>query len=501
MQKLARPPAEGITEAASARPTPAPPPLYVSHKTIHPKAVRGRYRRIKWAVLVVLLAVYYVLPWIRWDRGPGAPDQAVLLDLASQRFYLFAVELWPQQIYYLTGALILGAVGLFLATALAGRVWCGYACPQTVWTDLFILVEQWVEGDRGARIRLDNGPRNAAWFLKKTVKHAAWLLIGLVTGGVAIFYFADAPTLAGELLRFDAPAVAVGWILFFTGCTYAMAGFMREQMCVYVCPWPRFQAAMLDEESLVVTYQDWRGEGRAPVRKDQSWEARKAEGLGDCIDCKACVHVCPTGIDIRDGIQMDCISCGLCIDACNDVMARIGRPGDLIRYDTQAAQAAKAASRTPAPYRLVRPRTIVYTLILLTVAGMIAAGLMLKPAAGVTVLRDRAPLFVILADGRVQNSYTVKISNMTRQPQTYRLAVSGIEGATVAVAGADGPDGLELTAQPDAVETYRIHVRARTQALAVPSIKLAFALTRAPDGAVLEAGTVFLAPPTRGEQP
>ncbi|WP_448191454.1 cytochrome c oxidase accessory protein CcoG [Azospirillum sp. sgz301742] len=495
MQKLARTSTDGAAPVADVRPMESAPPLYASRKTIHPKAVNGRYRRIKWAALVVLLALYYVLPWIRWDRGPGVPDQAVLFDLENQRFYLFAVELWPQQIYYFTGAMILGAVGLFLATALAGRVWCGYACPQTVWTDLFVLVEQWVEGDRGARIRLDNGPRDTGWLLKKAVKHGAWLLIGLATGGVAIFYFVDAPTLLGELLRVEASALAVGWILFFTLSTYAMAGFMREQMCVYVCPWPRFQAAMLDEESLVVTYQDWRGEGRAPVRKDQGWDARKARGKGDCIDCNACVHVCPTGIDIRDGIQMDCISCGLCIDACNDVMTRIGRPQDLIRYDTQAAQAAKAAGQVPAPYRLVRSRTIVYALILVTVTGMMAAGLLLKPAADVAVLRDRAPLFVTLADGDVRNSYTLKVSNMTRQPQSYRLSLSGIPGAVVTGAGVEALDGgrLLLTAQPDAVESVRVHVRVRPDALAAASTKVTFTLTPTREGATLDAGTVFIA--------
>jgi len=493
MQKLAR---TRIEDAPPAAPPSSVPPLYATHATIHPKAVRGRFRRIKWVALVVLLAIYYALPWIRWERGPGVPDQAVLFDLLGQRFYLFAVELWPQQIYYFTGALILGAVGLFLATALAGRVWCGYACPQTVWTDLFILVEQWVEGDRGARIRLDNGPRDARWLLKKAVKHGAWLLIGLATGGVAIFYFVDAPTLLGELARAEASAVAVGWILFFTLSTYLMAGFMREHMCVYVCPWPRFQAAMLDDESLVVTYQGWRGEGRAPVRKDQGWDARKASGQGDCIDCRACVHVCPTGIDIRNGIQMDCISCGLCIDACNDVMERIGRPGDLIRYDTQAAQAAKAAGRAPAPFRLVRPRTIVYGLILVTVTGLMAAGLLLKPAADLAVLRDRAPLFVSLADGAVQNSYTLKVANMTRRPQGYRLSLSGIEGAAVTGAGIDGRDGgdLLLTAQPDTVDSFRIHVRARPEALAGRSTAMSFTLTPVADGDRLIAGTVFLAP-------
>ena len=500
MQKLAaqKPARSSVagSDADSDAGASAPPPLYASHKKIYPKTAHGRFRRIKWVLTAVLLALYLVLPWLRWDRGAGAPDQAVLFDLDAQRFYLFAAELWPQHIYYVTGVMILAAIGLFLATALAGRVWCGFTCPQTVWTDLYVRVEEWIEGDRGARIRLDNGPRTARWFATKAAKHAVWLLIALATGATAILYFVDAPGYARDLLRLEPSLLASGWILFLTGCTYAMAGFMREQMCVYVCPWPRIQAALLDEESLVVTYQDWRGEGRAPLRKDQGWEARAATGRGDCIDCKACVHVCPTGIDIRDGIQMDCISCGLCIDACNDVMTRIGRPGDLIRFDTQSAQAAKAASRVPEPYRLVRPRTVVYTLLMVVVGGAMAWSFALKPDAGLSVLRDRAPLYVALSGGDVQNSYTVKIANMTRRPQDYRLTLSGLDGAVLSGAGVTGPDGAELalTAAPDAVQTYRVHVRAPQSAVAAASTPVTFTLTGAAEGALREAATVFLAP-------
>lgn len=496
MQNLARSPRGDRRDTAPAPAAPAPAPLYASHRKIYPKAVRGRFRRLKWVLTAVLLALYAVLPWLTWDRGPGLPDQAVLLDLDAQRFHLFGIELWPQHIYYVTGAMILAAVGLFLATALAGRVWCGYTCPQTVWTDLFVLAEEWIEGDRGARIRLDNGPRTGAWFIRKTAKHLVWMLIAAVTGATAILYFIDARGFLSDLARFEASPLALGWMLFMTASTYAMAGFMREQMCRYVCPWPRFQAALLDEESLVVTYQDWRGEGRAPLRKDRSWEARRLSGHGDCIDCGACVHVCPTGIDIRDGLQMDCISCGLCIDACDDVMARIGRPGGLIRYATQAAQAARAEARAPAPYRLVRPRTIVYTLLLATVAGMMAAGLVLKPTVDVAVLRDRSPLFVTLADGSVQNSYVVKVSNMTHRPQTYRLAVSGIDGVTMTGAGTDALPGgaLGLSAAADTVQTYRIHVRAPATAIRAPSTPLRFTVTGMSGDTSRHAGTVFLAP-------
>ena len=480
----------------------APAPLHAAHRKIHPKAVRGRFRTIKWRLSAGFLALYLVAPWLRWDRGPGLPDQAVLVDLAAQRVHIFGIGLWPQHIHYLTGAMILAAVGLFLVTALAGRVWCGYACPQTVWTDLFVLIESWFEGDRGARIRRDAGPRTLAWAARKAAKHAVWMLVAAVTGGTAILYFVDAPGCLAALARFDASPVVLGWMLALATGTYVMAGAMREQMCRYVCPWPRFQAAMLDDESLVVTYQDGRGEGRAPLRKDRPWEARRGAGQGDCIDCGACVHVCPAGIDIRDGLQMDCISCGLCIDACDDVMARIGRPGGLIRYDSPAAQAVRSAgtagavSHTPAPHRRVRPRIVAYAVLLALVAGVMAAGLLGEPAVALVVLRDRAPLHVTLADGSIQNSYTVKIANMSRRPQTYRLAVSGIDGLTVtgagAQAGADG--GLALSAGPDAVQTYRIHVRSASATIPAAATPLRFTLTGGPDAGAGEAGTVFLAP-------
>lgn len=478
---------------------PDPAPFFVSEAKIHPKSVHGRFRRIKWRLSLILLALYAVLPWLRWDRGAGAPDQALLFDLDAQRFYLFGIELWPQHIYYLTGAMILAAVGLFLTTALAGRVWCGYACPQTVWTDLFVLVERWVEGDRGARIRLDNGPRNAVWLLKKSVKMALWLVIAALTGVTAILYFVDAPGFFQDLSRLEASPTVLGWMLFMTGSTFAMAGFMREQMCRYACPWPRFQSAMLDDDSLVVTYQPWRGEGRAPLRKDQSWEARQQSGRGDCIDCGACVHVCPVGIDIRAGLQMDCIACGLCADACDDVMTRIGRPAGLIRYDTQAAQTAKAQQRVPPPYRLIRPRTLVYVLLMVVVGGAMAIGLILRPSAELTVLRDRAPLFIRLSDGAIQNSYTVKIVNQSRGERQFRLSATGLERLALSGPGTEAlPDGtLGLSAAPDAVQTYRIHVRTGSGMAGTTisgSAPLTFTLSDLSGSTARTVRTVFLAP-------
>lgn len=477
-------------------PGPAPGPAYAPHRKIHPKAVRGRYRRVKTLLGVVLLALFAVIPWLRWDRGPGLPDQAVLFDLGSQRFYIFALQLWPQHVYYITGVMILAAIGLFLATALGGRVWCGFTCPQTVWTDLFVWVERRVEGDRGDRIRLDRHPWTAGWLAKKTVKHAAWLAVSLVTGFLGIAYLTDAPTLAVDLLRFDASALAAGSVLFIAACTYAMAGFMREQMCFYVCPWPRIQAAMLDEDSLVVTYQDWRGEGRAPLRKSEGWDTRTHQGFGDCIDCGQCVQVCPTGIDIRDGIQMECIGCGLCVDACNDVMARIDRPGDLIRFDTLTSQAAKATAAPPPRYRLIRPRTIVYGLMLVVVGGVMTIALALRSSNDISVLRDRAPLFVTLNDGRIQNAYTIKIANMSLVERHYRLTLAGLPQASLSLSG-DGTEAgaLSLSARANAVETYRIQVRVPHAALTDSSTPVTVTLTPDSDaGQPVRHDSVFLAP-------
>ncbi len=433
---------------------------FVHRPKVYAADVHGRFRRLKWLALAILLGIYYVTPWLRWDRGPGIPDQAVLVDMVGRRAYFLWIEIWPQEVYYLTGLLIIGAFGIFFATTLLGRIWCGYACPQTVWTDLFMWVERKLEGSRTERIRLDKAPLSARKLGLKASKHAIWLVISLVTGGAWIFYFNDAPTLLREIVTGEVSWKVLAFAGLFTGTTYFFAGWAREQICIYVCPWRSFQAAMVDEDTYVVTYQDWRGEGRAPLRKSQSWEERTAEGLGDCIDCKLCVHVCPTGTDIRKGQQISCIGCGLCVDACNDVMAQVGRPGDLILFDTRSNQVAKAEGQA-APVKLLRPRTVIYALIILVVAGIMAISLALRPTLDVSVLRDRAPLYVQLSGGAVQNAYTIKILNKTHEARTYSLSVDGLKNAELSVASVDSQTGasLTLTAEADSVATYRIFVR------------------------------------------
>src|SRR5215475_7378730 len=309
-------------------------PLYAARKKVYPQKVSGTFRRIKWALMGVCLGVYYFLPFVRWNRGLGAPDQAVLIDFPNRRFYFFFIELWPQEIYFFTGLLIIAALALFLMNAVGGRIWCGYLCPQTVWTDLFYAVEQWIEGDRRDRMKKAAGKLTVKRVFEIVTKHSIWLFIAWWTGGDWVLYFADAPTLVKNLATGEAPAVAYIWIAILTFTTYTLAGHMREQVCVYMCPWPRIQAALTDEWALNVTYRYDRGEPRTSIKKADELRSY-GRPAGDCVDCAQCVVVCPTGIDIRNGAQLECIMCGLCIDACDSVMTKIGRPTGLIAYDSE----------------------------------------------------------------------------------------------------------------------------------------------------------------------
>ena len=306
---------------------------------------------MKWAVLFVTLGIYYLLPFVRWDRGPNAPSQAVLIDFPNRRFYFFFIEIWPQEVYYLTGLLILAAMALFLMNAVAGRVWCGYLCPQTVWTDLFQAIERWTEGDRREHLQRDRQPWTIERLARTGTKHFLWLMIAWWTGGAWVLYFADAPTLVKDLATFQAPLVAYVFIGLLTFTTYALAGWMREQVCVYMCPWPRIQAALTDEYALNVTYRYDRGEPRASVKKAAALHEH-GQPAGDCIDCLQCVHVCPTGVDIRDGPNLGCIQCGLCIDACDAVMAedRAAGAADRLRHRHQH-QAPAAGRKAVLPHR------------------------------------------------------------------------------------------------------------------------------------------------------
>ncbi|KAA0582077.1 cytochrome c oxidase accessory protein CcoG [Azospirillum sp. B21] len=484
-----------IVQQGSAQP--AKVPLYESHKTIHPKSVKGLYRRLKTVTFSVLLVLFFIAPWIRWERGPEAPAQAVLFDLTAPRFFLFWIEIWPQEIYYLTGILIVAALGLFLATALAGRVWCGFACPHTVWTDLFVWIERVFEGDRAERIRMEKQPWTMRKILRKAGKHAGWMALSLVTGFGFLAYFTDAPALLHDLLTFQASYEATSFFAIFVGMTYVMAGWTREQMCMYMCPWPRIQTAMLDEHSLVVTYQADRGDNRGPKRKSQSWDERRAQGFGDCIDCGQCVQVCPMGIDVRTGEQADCINCGLCVDACDTIMIQQGLPTRLIAFDSLAAQDTRASGKTY-QWRLIRPRVIVYALLMLVIGGAMAWSFALRPSLNITVLRDRAPLFVTLSDGSIRNAYTFKVANKTRQNRSYTLSVVGLSAADIKVIGEAEPETAAhtatISAEPDSVATYRVYVTAPRGEVTATSLPLTFQLSDTVTAEKNSRDSVFMGP-------
>ncbi|MGH1420072.1 MAG: cytochrome c oxidase accessory protein CcoG [Hyphomicrobiaceae bacterium] len=428
--------------------------LYAKRKKIHPKRARGWFRSLKWWIMAVTLGIYYLTPWVRWDRGPHAPDQAVLVDLANRRFYFFFIEIWPHEFFYVAGLLVMAGIGLFFITSTVGRAWCGYTCPQTVWVDLFLVVERYFEGDRNARIKLDAAPWTGSKIAKSLAKHFVWILIAIATGGAWIFYFADAPTLAGQFIRGEALHVAYATVAILTATTYVFGGLMREQVCTYMCPWPRIQAAMLDEHSLVVTYNDWRGEPRSRHAKKH---ARQGDIVGDCVDCNACVAVCPMGIDIRDGQQLECITCALCIDACDEVMEKIGRPDGLISYSTLETydgnmSLAKGGDvdGTINPTRvhdgdgsmsdklahfhlrdLFRPRTIIYATIYTLIGLGLLTALLLRDRLDVNVLHERNPVFVRLSDGSIRNGYQLKILNMKTEPRRFEISISGLEGAKI----------------------------------------------------------------------
>jgi len=438
-----------------------PAPLYEARKGVYPKAVNGPFRRFKWAIMAVTLAIYYATPWIRWDRGPHAPDQAVLVDLANRRFYMFQIEIWPHEFYYVAGLLIMAGIGLFLVTSAVGRAWCGYACPQTVWTDLFQHVDRLVDGDRNAQVRLANGPWTFEKLSKRTVKYLIYLVIAFWTGGAWIMYFADAPTLTAQFWTGQAAPIAYGTVAVLTATTFILGGFMREQVCIYMCPWPRIQTAMMDEKSLLVTYKDWRGEPRGSVKKAQAHPG----AIGDCVDCNQCVAVCPTGIDIRAGPQIGCITCALCIDACDTVMAQVGRPRGLIDYCALDDVSVEKAGGTAPPVlkTLLRPRLMVYLGIWSAIGAAMLFSLGERTRLDLAVQHERSPLFVQLSDGMIRNNYTLKLRNMETRPRKVAITVSGLPGAQLWTENGSREKASQrvlMTISPDSVTRVRLFVAA-----------------------------------------
>ena len=469
--------------------------LYAARVKIFPKRAEGFYRRLKWWIMAITLGIYYITPWLRWDRGEYAPDQAVLVDFANRRFYFFFIEIWPQEFFFIAGLLIMAGIGLFLITSTVGRAWCGYTCPQTVWVDLFIAVERWVEGDRNARIRLDKAPWSFEKIRKRVTVHILWLLIAMATGGAWIFYFADAPTLARDFVTFQALPIAYTTVAVLTFTTYVFAAFMREQVCTYMCPWPRIQAAMLDENSLTVTYNDWRGE---PRTRHQKKALQAGEAVGDCVDCNACVAVCPMGIDIRDGQQLECITCALCIDACDSVMAKIGKPRGLIDYATLDDYNSNMAGQPKVTgwRSFIRPRTFIYIAVWSAIGIGLLAALLLRDRLDLNVIHDRNPIFVQLTDGAIRNGYTIKILNMKPEPRSFRVSIEGLQGGAMTVSGSTDEPAPSLTfdVPADKPLNAKVFVRAEPDNLTGRQTDFTFHLETVDGSESTSVGAIFEAP-------
>lgn len=429
------------------------PSLYAPREPIFPKRVSGFYRNLKWWIMLFTLGIYYLTPWMRWDRGPNLPDQAVLIDLAQRRFYFLWIEIWPHEFYFVAGLLIMAGLGLFLFTSALGRVWCGYTCPQTVWTDLFILVERWIEGDRNARIRLHRGKWDVRKWRLRFTKWVVWLLIALATGGAWVFYFTDAPQLLHDLVNFTAHPVAYGTIAVLTLTTFVFGGFMREQVCIYMCPWPRIQAAMMDSDTITVAYRDWRGEPRGKQR---------IEGTGDCIDCMACVNVCPVGIDIRDGQQMECITCALCIDACDDIMAKIGKSRGLIDYLALSDEPAERAGAKPKPVwkHILRPRTILYTAMWSAIGIGLLYALFIRSDIDLTVSPVRNPTYIVQSDGAIRNVYDVRLRNKSGDNRKFHMSLTS--EALLRIDLQEEVRTLDIVVPADTTVLHRVYVSARS---------------------------------------
>jgi len=401
--------------------------LYEKRRKIQPRSVRGWFANWRWVLVWLTQIVFYGLPWLPWNGR-----QSVLFDLAARRFYIFDLVLYPQDFIYLTGLLVLSAYGLFFFTAVGGRLWCGYACPQTVYTEIFLWIEHRFEGERGARLRLDKTGWNWDKLWRRGGKHAAWIVIALWTGFTFVGYFTPIRTLWAEAFTLGFGPWEWFWVNFYAFATYGNAGFMREQVCKYMCPYARFQSAMFDRDTLIVTYDAARGEPRGKRARDADLAAAR---LGHCIDCELCVHVCPTGIDIRKGLQYECIACTACIDACDGVMDKMNYPRGLIRYATQNGL-ERGWSRAQMFRRVLRPRVLIYGAVLLLISAAFVTSLALRSTLKVDVVRDRTTLARLVEHGWIENVYRLQLMNATEQAQRFRIGVGGLDGATIADAAA-----------------------------------------------------------------
>jgi cytochrome c oxidase accessory protein FixG len=461
--------------------------MYQSEAKIHPRAVHGWFAAWRWLLVWGTQLVFYGLPWLEWNGR-----QAVLFDLGVRRFFIFGLVLYPQDFIYLTALLVVSAYALFFFTAVAGRLWCGFACPQTVYTEIYLWVERHLEGDRAARMKLDAGPWTVQKWLRKGGKQAVWIAIGLVTGFTFVGYFTPIHTLLHEVSAFELSGWEAFWILFYGFATYGNAGYMREQVCKYMCPYARFQSAMFDKDTMIVSYDPARGEPRGSRPRSLAHAALAAQGKGDCIDCTLCVQVCPTGIDIRKGLQYECIGCSACIDVCNGVMDKMSYPRGLIRYATQNGLANRW-SRAQMMRRVLRPRVLIYGTLLLVIVGALAASLALRRPFRVDVVRDRGALAREVEDGRVENVYRLQVMNATESTQRFRIGVADLPGARLV-------QGAEVEVGPTEARWVPVSVQIAADAahaLGPGAHRMHFSIKRAADGAetrpALE-GSTFVVP-------
>jgi len=433
--------------------------LYEVRKKIHPRTISGRFTTWRWLVVWLTQIVFYGLCWVPWNDR-----QAVLLDIAERKFYFFGLVLWPQDVFLLAILLIISAYALFLFTAIAGRLWCGYSCPQTVYTEMFLWIERLVEGDRPARIKLDAAPMNAQKFARRTLKYALWVSLSLWTGFTFVGYFTPIKTLWAELMNFSLGPWEWFWFLFYSAFTYLLAGHLREQVCKYMCPYARFQGVMFDPDTLVITYDSERGEPRGARKKEID---HRAKGLGDCVDCGICVQVCPTGIDIRNGLQYECIGCAACIDACDEVMSKMGYPLGLVRYSTENAINQHWGWREIVRH-VARPRVVLYSVILGAIVTAFVWGVATKPDLRVDVIRDRATLAREVEGGMIENVYRLHVMNVTERPQSYVASVEGLPGIELLI------ETSPIDVGPAATRAFSVLVRVPVDAVAKGSHTIHF---------------------------
>lgn len=448
--------------------------LYAKREKVYPREVHGLFAGLRVLAVVVLLGLFYGVAWLRWDG-----QQLLLFDLPARKFHIFGALFFPQDFLFLAFILIICALSLFFFTALAGRLWCGYACPQTVWTEAFMWIERQIEGDRPKQMKLDKAPWSRRKLAIKTTKHAVWVIFSLYTGFSFVGYFTPITELGARLLSFELGPWETFWILFYGFATYGNAGWMREQVCLYMCPYARFQSAMFDKDTLIISYDTARGEPRGSRRRTSD---HKALGLGDCIDCTLCVQVCPTGIDIRKGLQYECIACAACIDACDDVMSRMDYPKGLIRYTTENALQGTST-------HVVRPRMLVYAGLLLALVIGVLYGMYQRVPIGLDVIRDRNALYRETLDGDIENVYTLKVINKDDQTHRYTVSISGLGGAEL-LAERD-----KMNVEAGVVMSLPVKVRVPADAISKRSSTVTFVLEAGDDSNIrVEAEGRFLGP-------